>query len=459
MEMGADPDHPETQLVHFVAGAFGLGSADPYLATDAIGRKRLDAYRRHLERWNELLGMTPGIARTTADESLRFETTLAGAVRDARSAEGAGTCTRTELTGLDALQPRLPWRTFLEGADVHLDAVALCPRAGIAGVAKLLQDTRQRALQSYLRVQVLQATAPLLGRAFLEEERTFQRELGGNASEPSSWQRCVALTGSEMGDALAHQESRSPSVPGAQDEIVRATRNTLAASLASASWIPGMKDPARKNASVSVARAVLHDGVPPTRDVSSMQIERGTLLLNVLESRNLAFKRMVADSGSALDPATWWPPRSLRAAGSADPPPLRFATTGASAGAILARSYDPVAVREAQACIERSARAALPAFASSPAEVLQEISGVHAAFGAWRAYAAAHADAGRPVEGMSADQLFFLAYARDACARAVDDEASAAGRIDAALALVPEFSRAFQCPAQAPMQAKDSCAW
>jgi predicted metalloendopeptidase len=97
-----------------------------------------------------------------------------------------------------------------------------------------------------------------------------------------------------------------------------------------------------------------------------------------------------------------------------------------------------------------------------------DLGGVALAHRAWRAHAAHGEDAASAgLAGLSAEQLFFVAYAQTWCAKGSpefdarqvqrDPRGRPRFRADGPLANLPAFREAFACPAGAPMSHEPAC--
>jgi predicted metalloendopeptidase len=100
-------------------------------------------------------------------------------------------------------------------------------------------------------------------------------------------------------------------------------------------------------------------------------------------------------------------------------------------------------------------------------ETIADIAGVTIAFDAYRAHVAASAAPPPLIDGLTDEQLFFLAYAQLWCAElhpayalflaGVDPHAPVHVRVNAVLSQVPEFGEAFGCDRHTPMRPANPC--
>jgi len=100
-------------------------------------------------------------------------------------------------------------------------------------------------------------------------------------------------------------------------------------------------------------------------------------------------------------------------------------------------------------------------------ENIADIGGLRLAYRAWKTRYATEGRTAPSVEGLTDDQLFFVAFAQGWCTQSTDEyvkaqlasdpHSPAKVRVLGTVAQLPEFAEAFQCPAGSKMRAATAC--
>lgn len=439
--VGPRGDDPLRATVRFTAGGLGLPDPAAYRGDDPRGRALLDPYRRHAARLFELSGQPRALAEESSAAAIEFESELAAIhLASAEAADGPPGEVDMGVAELEGLDPPLPWGMYLRGAGLPDGTrVAVDRPALLAGIAAKIRSTRQRPLEAYLRLRLLQRVAPLLGADFVEEEFGFVgRRVEGRSAMPPRWSRCVDETRFALGDELGRRFV-ARSVPEANRVAARETIAAVVEALRGRLADRGTSGATR----LAALEVDLADAGGPAGD-SQLRVERGTHLVNVLEARQLAFARDVAAAARGE-----WVERQVEATsnrGRYDRAAHRLVFSAAAFALPRFGPAVPAALRYGGfgAIVARELLGALDLPADWTASV------AHRAF---RAAERGRGAGGPSVPGLSEERLFFVALAQSLCSGSAEGEPTsvtpapaARARIDEAIAVTPELGGAFRCP-------------
>ncbi|HXK12833.1 MAG TPA: M13 family metallopeptidase [Vicinamibacteria bacterium] len=204
---GSAPDmHDSRRTVANVGqGGLGLPDRDDYLKDDAKSKEKRERYTEHVARLLEMAGATSHDARRDAETVLRVETGLARAhltrveMRDPKNRDNP-----MSVEELAALAPAFEWSEYLPATGAPaFTRLNVSSRKFFAETSALVEATPLEDWKTYLRWHLVEAAAPFLGRAFVEEDFRFNRAYlqGAKEIEPR-WKRCVQSTDRALGDAL-----------------------------------------------------------------------------------------------------------------------------------------------------------------------------------------------------------------------------------------------------------------
>jgi len=497
-------------------GGLGLPDRDYYLKEDDKSKKTRGLYRDHVRQTFELLGDAKERAVQAADRVLSLETALAGVSMDRvarREPENVyHKMTREELK---TLAPSFNWTTYfstLGAKDVAGLNVAVPDF--LKGVESLLKSQPLEAWKDYMRWQVARSASPFLGPKFVTAGFEFYGKTLGGAHEISPrWKRCVQLTDALLGEALgqpyvektfgAQGKARTLGMVGALEKALRKDVDGL----------PWMTEATRKQALVKLEGIKNKIGYPDKwRDYASVRVTRTDFAGNVVRARVFEVARGIAKIGKPVDRGEWgMTPPTVNAyydpqlndinfpAGILQPPyydnaaddALNFGGIGSVIGHELTHGFDDQGRKfdaqgnlrdwwTAEDAAEFEKRATCLADEYSGFVAVEDVHlngrltlGENTADngGLRIAYMAlldtlAGAD-GKPVDGFTPEQRFFLGNAQAWCSNLSDEAARLRAqtnehslprfRVNGVVSNMPEFQKAFSCPAGAPMVRADAC--
>ena len=506
-----DPDDARTQIAAFDQGGLGLPDRDYYLASDEKSVALRGRYFGHITRLLVLAGQSAESAARDAAAILRLETALARASldvvarRDPRQVMGKFTSRQ-----LARLAPRVPWADYsrLLG-QTSLKQVNVGAPAFFAELSRRVEREPLAAWQAYLRFHLLTLRAQILPQAFVEEHFDFNgRALAGTPVLPQRWKRCVALVDEQLGEALGRVYVERYFPASTRQAVVDMVGNIEAAMAERIGGRPWMGEATRRAALAKLAAIRNKIGYPDHwRDYSAIRIDAGDLAGNVERAAAFEFDRRAAMIGRPVNPDEWhMTPPTVNAyfdpqmndinfpAGILQPPLYdaalddapNYGNTGGTIGHELTHAFDDEGRQfdargnlrdwwtrqDARRFAERT-QCLIDQYGQYVAiddirvnsrltvgEDVADLGGQVLAYAAWRR---AQAAGGRQeaIDGFTPEQRFFIGFGQWACdnvrpekARQLaltDPHSPARYRINGVVVNMPEFGRAFACPAGAPM--------
>jgi predicted metalloendopeptidase len=380
---------------------------------------------------------------------------------------------------------------FFQHVDVELSAVSIA-------------DWR-----TYLRWHLVRAVAATLPAKFVSENFDFYgRTLTGSEENLPRWQRCVQSTDNQLGEALGQYYVQRYFPPEAKAKALVMVENLVAALRADLATLDWMSPATREKAIEKLGTLTFKIGYPDKwRDYSKYEVGRGPYADNYFRGNTFEFDRDLAKIGKPVDRTEWdMTPPTVNAengsswneivfpAGILQPPyfdpnrddALNYGDMGGVIGHEMTHSFDNAGAKydahgnlknwwtpedlknfeDRGKCIAKQ----FDAFEVEPGlhanGELEEGESIADLGGLVMAYAAFHKSLDgkpepAPIDGFTADQRFFLAYAegwatqfRPEFARLLantNEHPLDKFRTLGPLSNMPEFARAFQCSTKAPM--------
>ena len=503
---GVGPDDRQSTVViaQFSQGGLGLPDREAYLALDERARTLRAEYLGHVGRMFGLAGDRSLLARARAGIVLALETRLARAsMTRVERRDPEAVYHRMSLADLVRLAPGFDWRAYCRTVGLSEESVLVRQPDFFQAFAAAAREVPLAQWRTYLRWHALKDAAQRLGPAFGQEQFAFYgTTLNGIREQAPRWKRVQDAAEGALGEALGRLYVERSFSRRARDRalaLVESLKAALGERIRGLDWMtPGTRAAAlEKLAALSVKV-----GYPDRwRDYGGLEITRTGFAENVVRAQVFEFKRRMATLGRPVDRTEWlmttptvnayYNPlmnEIVFPAGILQPP--FFDPRGEDAGNYGAigvvighelthgfddqgRKYDALgnlrdwwtpedsrafAARTGPMVRQFDALEALPGLRLNGSltlgENIADLGGLRIAFAAFRKTLE-----GRPrpaaIDGFSAEQRFFLAFAqawhfqaRDEAVRLrvqVDPHAPPRFRVNAPLANLPEFAEAFGC--------------
>jgi putative endopeptidase len=497
-------------------GGLGLPDRDYYLKDDPKSVKLRQQYVAHVQKMLELSGESAAKATADAQVVLRIETDLAKGSLDLVSRRDPNQVYhKMSVTELAALSPSIDWPKYFAamGAPSFTDLDVSVPNF-FKTLNTVLTQTSLAGLKTYLRWHLLHSQAPMLAKAFVDENfHFFGQTLTGAMELQPRWKRCVRATDGDLGFALGQKYVEQAFPPEAKARVlsmVQEIETMLAEDLHSLDWMT----PATKEQALIKLRGVTNKiGYPDKwRDYSKVNIVRGQAVGNDERATEFEVHRALDKIGHPVDHDEWlMTPPTVNAyynpqenninfpAGILQPPffdnrmdaAVNYGAIGSVMGHELTHGFDDEGRQfdavgnlrdwwtpEDAAEFEKRAECFVKEYSAftpvddvhlngklTLGENTADNGGVHLSF-----MALMKSLDGKPqpkIDGFTPQQRFFLGYSqvwcqnvRPATARLwaqTDGHSPGRDRVNGVLGNMPEFREAFACHAGQPMVHAPAC--
>jgi len=518
---GSDQDFGNsTQVIAFAtAGGLSLPDRDYYLKDDERSRDIRAKYQAHVARMLQLAGESADAAALDAATVMEIETALARAsLTRVERRDPYKLYHKFNRQAFRALTPAFDWNAYL--TTLGLAKVGTFNVTEPAFFQQLQHELTSRSLdeiKAYLRWHVVHESAPLLPRAFVDENfGFFSHALRGVPELAPRWKRCVRLTDQQLGEALGQEFVRrafSPELKARTLTMTRQIEDAMGEDIRSLDWMSA----ATKAKALEKLHAVVNKiGYPDKwRDYSSVAIRRDDFFGNAERAERFESKRQLAKIGKPLDRGEWgMTPPTVNAyynaqmndinfpAGVLQPPLYdaklddapNYGDTGGTIGHELTHGFDDEGrhfdaqgnlkdwwTKEDGRAFDERAQCIVDQYSAytivddirvngklTNGEDIADLGGLILAYAAWKVQTAGQKLEDR--DGLTPEQRFFVGNAQWACendrpenqrVKAITDPHSPAKyRVNGLVVNMPEFAKAFSCkPGQAMVGAKPCRVW
>lgn len=529
LTIGAAPDaHNSSMFIATIGqGALGLPDRDLYLSDNERSTTLRKAYVAHVEKMFELLAGSGGRGLsdspdTVASAVMQVETAIARATldrvafRDPRRRDNP-----TTLAQLAQLAPNIDFPLFFRGTGAPSFArVNLLDPQYIHDINAALDALPLASWKTYMKWRALDGLAPYMASRFDQEQFNFKGTvLSGQKEMRPRWMRCNETVGGQPGaDSLGEivgqvfmQQRFGSDATTRMNELIAALQRSLRGTLSDLDW---MSVDTRKQALAKLDALNRKIGGPDAwRDFSRVTIKRDDHAGNLVRIATNETQRQLQWIGQPVDRSLWlMTPQTVNAyyssqlneivfpAGILQPPffdaskddAVNFGAVGAVIGHELSHGFDDsgrrfdakgnltdwwtppddAAFRQRASCVASQ----YGEYSSIPGarlngnltlgENVADNAGVHIAYYALMDVLAAKGP--QPaIDGFTADQRFFIAWAQVWCENATDQDfrrraqedvhSSGRWRANGVLQNSDEFRKAFGCRVGRPMAPVNEC--
>jgi len=311
LAFGSEPDPKDSSMVIAGMGQGGLGlpDRDYYLRDDEASKSLREKYVAHVARMFELAGSSPDGARDRAQAVMRIELALAkGSKSAADLRDPVANYHKMPLSELAKLTPHLDWVPFFAG--IGLDAPASLD-VGQPDFVKAL-DAQVAAApvddwKAYFEWHLLHDNARYLSTPFVDENFSFfGTALYGTPKMRERPERVLVVLDESVGEALGQLYVAQAFPPEAKARMLRLVANIHAALRDRIEHLEWMDEPTRAAALAKLDAMGVKVGYPDKWiDYSTLVIDRGPYVLNVLRASEFATKRDLAKIGKPVDRTQW----------------------------------------------------------------------------------------------------------------------------------------------------------
>ena len=304
-----DAKNAEVVIAQLQQGGLGLPDRDYYTKEDDKSNGIRDQYLAHVQKMFQLLGDDPAVAGANAKTVMAIETRLAKASMtrvERRNPEA--TYNKMSLAQLVSSAPGLDWKTYFSSiglpspGPINVGQPLFFKEAG-----KMMREIPLAEWKTYLRWTAVNNAAPWLSTAFVNENfHFFGTVLTGAPENQPRWKRALNAENTALGEAVGMLYVRkhfSPEAKARSREMVENLRNAFRERLQTRKW---MSEGTKSKAIGKLDALSVKIGYPDKwRDYSSLDIDRGAIVANIMRATNFESERQLKQIGKPVDRSEW----------------------------------------------------------------------------------------------------------------------------------------------------------
>jgi putative endopeptidase len=313
-----DMQNSDIEIAYVVGAGLGLPDRDYYTRTDDASKKQQDAYREHIKKTLMLVGTPDADATRQADETYAIEDRLARVSMTRLQMRDFGNFYRpVPVSAADALTPGFDWDEYMKALKLgHLDSFSYSTPAYFSELGFMLKEVPIEQWRAYLTYHTVDNAAPYLSKAFVDQNFDFfSRTLRGQAEQQPRWQRVLDTISESMGEGIGQLYVERTFSPEAKTKALALVTNLQAALKDRLQNLEWMGEETREQALAKFATFTPKIGYPDKwLDYSAMAIDRSHYYNNVRAAQAFENARQMAQAGKPIDKDEWgMPPQQVNA--------------------------------------------------------------------------------------------------------------------------------------------------
>jgi putative endopeptidase len=496
-------------------GGLGLPDRDYYLKDDERNTGIRKAYETHVAAMLVLGGLSKSAAAKGAADVLKIETEIAkvSMTRESRR-DPANIYHKIDREGVEKLVPSFNWSNYFKTVGTpNIKEITVDSENFFSSLGGLRESVKPAAWRSYLTWHILHKSAPLLPKAFVEENFKLAQAISGAKELPPRWKRCVSSTDRALGELVAQpylERMFTPAAKAGADAMVQGITKAFGKVLNDITW---MTEETRAKALAKLGTISPMFGYPDAWKEYDWDVDPASHAANALTSSSYERARDLAKIGKPYDRSEWFmSPQTTNAyynpqanqmvfpAGILQPPffsesahvPVNLGAMGMIVGHELSHGFDDSGAKfdgdgnmnnwwadadlkkfeEKGECVIKQYESYEPLEGLhlngklTLGENIADMGGVKLAFMAYHEMLSSAATQ-LVADGYNQDQQFFLAVGQAWCSKARDEitrslavtdpHSPARYRVIGSVSNSPEFAQAWGCEKGSAMAPVSSC--
>ncbi len=308
----ADPDNSSMNIAWLWQSGLGIGDRDYYLKPDQQNTRdkyvEMMAEMFKLSGYGKLVNME-GRENELAAALLKLETAMAEKFMDKNTMRDP--FKTHNIRTIDQLQKMLPAinvKEYLEAQGLgSLESVNVGQVDYVSALSQILKTTDLNTIKAYLAWQVIDAAAPYLSSDFVDASFNFYgKVLSGKEENKPRWKRVVGTVDGCLGEAVGQLYVEKYFPAAAKERMLKLVNNlqvALGERIQDANW---MSDSTKMRAKEKLDAIIVKIGYPDKwRDYGKLEIKNDSYYANVVRARRFENEYQMSKIGKPVDPTEW----------------------------------------------------------------------------------------------------------------------------------------------------------
>jgi len=305
----ADPKNSALNIFQISQGGINLGEKEYYLDTDSVTANIREQYKFYITKLFKLAGFTDAEAEQKMNDVLEIETTIAKASFSAvQRRDPEANYHKMTYADLKKQFSGIDWDAYLKGLGVQgVEELNVEQIEPLQTVDKLISTLPLEKHISYLQYNLIDAAASCLSDDFVAARFDFYgKVLSGRQVNQPRWKRAVNAVNGMLGEVVGQMYVERYFPAAAKERMVNLVKNlqtALGERIQAQEW---MSDSTKAVAAEKLAAFHVKVGYPDKwKDYSSLEIKKDSYWANVCRASEWAVRDMYSRVGKPVDKDEW----------------------------------------------------------------------------------------------------------------------------------------------------------
>ncbi len=276
---GADEKNATMNILNVYQGGLVLGQKEYYLDTDPATTAIREAYKKHIERMFKLFGFSDAVAKKKMENIMKVETALAKVSKSSTELRDvAANYNKMTIQDFESNYPHVGLTQLMNAEGVKSDyfkELVVGQPAFVKGADKILSEMTADEMRAYMEWDVIVSAASYLSDDVIAANFDFfGKTMSGRKEDHPRWKRATSQVESQMGEALGkmYVERYFPaSSKERMEKLVKNLQISLAERIKAQDW---MSDATKKAALDKLDAFYVKIGYPNKwKDMSGLTID------------------------------------------------------------------------------------------------------------------------------------------------------------------------------------------
>lgn len=305
----ADPKNSALNIFQISQGGINLGEKEYYLDTDSVTANIREQYKLYITKLFKLAGFTDAEAGQKMNDVLEIETTIAKASFSAvQRRDPEANYHKMTYADLKKQFSGIDWDAYLKDLGVQgVEELNVEQIEPLQTVDKLISTLPLEKHISYLQYNLIDAAASCLSDDFVAARFDFYgKVLSGRQVNQPRWKRAVNAVNGMLGEVVGQMYVEKYFPAAAKERMVNLVKNlqtALGERIQAQEW---MSDSTKAVAAEKLAAFHVKVGYPDKwKDYSSLEIKKDSYWANVCRASEWAVRDMYSRVGKPVDKDEW----------------------------------------------------------------------------------------------------------------------------------------------------------
>lgn len=230
MGFNADEKDSKNNILNVYQSGLTLGQKEYYLDNDANTKEIREAYKKHIVRMFKLFGFKEKDAKKKMQAIMNVETAIAKvSLSRTELRDVEANYNKMTLQEFESKYPNVPLRKTMNAMgvkDIYIQNMVVGQPSFVAGMNEILATIKPEEYKAYLEWDVITSAASYLSDEIAEANFDFfGKTLSGSKEMQPRWRRCTSQVERQMGEALGKMYAEKYFPQSSKDRMSKLVKN------------------------------------------------------------------------------------------------------------------------------------------------------------------------------------------------------------------------------------------